>query len=184
MFDIGWTELLLIGIVALIVVGPKDLPGMFRTLGRFMGKARAMAREFQRAMEQAADDSGVKDMAREFRDSASGKDFGADELRSLAKGPKAWAKQAARSSVVKPTPEEEAEDTAPGEAKPARPRGPATEALAAKRAREAEARRAQLKPAGDAADDASAPAGQAEPAAGQDTAAAPAPSTASRAGDA
>ena len=58
MFDIGMTELLVIGIVALIVVGPKDLPGMFRTLGQATGKMRAMARDFQRAMEDAADDSG------------------------------------------------------------------------------------------------------------------------------
>ena len=54
MFDVGWTELMLIGIVALIVVGPKDLPVMFRTLGQFTAKARGMAREFQRAMEDAA----------------------------------------------------------------------------------------------------------------------------------
>ena len=60
MFDIGWLELIVIGIVALIVVGPKDLPGMFRTVGRFMGKARGMAREFQRAME---DESGLKEAA-------------------------------------------------------------------------------------------------------------------------
>ena len=61
MFDLGWMELLVIGIVALIVVGPKDLPGMFRTVGRFMGKARSMAREFQRTMESAADESGLKE---------------------------------------------------------------------------------------------------------------------------
>lgn len=61
MLDIGWSELLLIGIVALIVVGPKELPGLFRTVGRYTGKARAMAREFQRSMEQAADDSGLNE---------------------------------------------------------------------------------------------------------------------------
>ncbi len=63
MFDIGWLELMVIGIVALIVVGPKDLPGMFRTVGNFVGKARGMAREFQRTMEAAADESGLKDAA-------------------------------------------------------------------------------------------------------------------------
>ena len=61
--DIGWSELLLIGIVALIVIGPEDLPDMFRQLGRFTAKIRAMGREFSRAMEQAAKDSGVNDVA-------------------------------------------------------------------------------------------------------------------------
>ena len=143
MFDIGWTELLIIGIVALIVVGPKDLPGMFRTLGRFMGKARAMARDFQRAMEQAADDSGVKDMAKEFRDAASTRDFGTDELKDFARNPKAWAKDAARKSVL--TPEEAAEDATPEAApKPAAGRGPATEALAQARSEAAARRKAEL----------------------------------------
>ena len=56
MFDLGWTELLLIGIVALIVVGPKELPVLFRKAGQFAGKIRGMAREFSRAMNNAADD--------------------------------------------------------------------------------------------------------------------------------
>ncbi len=82
MLDLGWTELLVIGIVALIVVGPKDLPKMFRTLGQFTAKARAMAREFQRAMDDAADSTGVKDVARDLRKATDLKGAGMDELKS------------------------------------------------------------------------------------------------------
>ena len=61
MFDLGWLELLIIGITALIVVGPKELPQLFRTVGRFFGKVKAMAREFSQSMEEAANESGLKD---------------------------------------------------------------------------------------------------------------------------
>lgn len=86
MFDIGWTELLVIGVVALIVVGPKDLPLMFRALGRFTGKARGMARDFQRAMDQAADEAGVKDVSKTLRNVADPKSMGTDALKDAAKG--------------------------------------------------------------------------------------------------
>jgi len=82
MFDIGFTELLVIGVVALIVVGPRDLPGMFRTLGRFTAKARGMAREFQRAMEDAADDSGMADVAKDLKKVTSPKSLGLDALKN------------------------------------------------------------------------------------------------------
>ncbi|SHJ67221.1 sec-independent protein translocase protein TatB [Shimia gijangensis] len=62
MFDIGMPELLVIGVVALIVVGPKDLPMLFQQVGKFVGKAKGMAREFSSAMNQAADSSGVRDV--------------------------------------------------------------------------------------------------------------------------
>ncbi|PIE11232.1 MAG: twin-arginine translocase subunit TatB [Rhodobacterales bacterium] len=81
MFDLGWTELLLIGIVALIVVGPKDLPVLFRQMGRFMGKARAMAREFTQAMNDAADEAGVQDITKTMRAAANPKAFGADAIK-------------------------------------------------------------------------------------------------------
>jgi sec-independent protein translocase protein TatB len=64
MFDLGLTELLVIGVVALIVVGPKDLPMMFRNVGRFVGKAKGMAREFSSAMNDAAEESGMRDVAK------------------------------------------------------------------------------------------------------------------------
>lgn len=68
MLDVGWTELLLIGVVALIVVGPKDLPVMFHALGRITARARGMAREFSSAMEDAAKASGIQDATKDLRD--------------------------------------------------------------------------------------------------------------------
>ena len=85
MFDLGWTELMVIGIITLIVVGPKDLPKMFRSLGQFTAKARAMAREFQRAMDDAADASGVKDVAKDLRKATDTKDMGFDDLNKMRK---------------------------------------------------------------------------------------------------
>ena len=90
MLDLGWTELLLIGIVALIVVGPKDLPVLFRNVGRFMGKARAMAREFSRAMNEAAEESGVKDATQGFRDMTSSKSLGLDGVEKSLRESTRW----------------------------------------------------------------------------------------------
>ncbi|MGC0222474.1 Sec-independent protein translocase protein TatB [Pseudooceanicola nitratireducens] len=84
MFGMGWTELLLIGIVALIVVGPKDLPVLFRNMGQFVGKARGMAREFSRAMEDAADQSGMKDATDALRGLSNPKKFGLDKVKDAA----------------------------------------------------------------------------------------------------
>ena len=61
MFGLGWAEILVAAVVGLIVIGPKELPGVFRKIGQFVGKAKAMARDFSRAMNDAADDAGVKD---------------------------------------------------------------------------------------------------------------------------
>jgi sec-independent protein translocase protein TatB len=84
MFDLGWSELLVVGVVALIVVGPKDLPVMFRNVGRFVGKARGMAREFSRAMEAAADEAGMKDIDKTLKAAANPRAMGLDALRDAA----------------------------------------------------------------------------------------------------
>ncbi|MEM9343053.1 MAG: Sec-independent protein translocase protein TatB [Pseudomonadota bacterium] len=91
MFDIGFLELLIVGVVALIVVGPRDLPGMFRTLGRFTAKARGMAREFTRAMNEAADDSGVKETAQGLKTLTSKKNLGLDALDKAADKFEKWS---------------------------------------------------------------------------------------------
>lgn len=81
MFGLGWSEMVLVAIVALIVIGPKDLPGMFRTVGQLTGKARGMARDFSRAMESAADDSGIKDISSTLKAAANPQKFGVDKIR-------------------------------------------------------------------------------------------------------
>ncbi len=90
MFGLGMSEMVLISIVALIVIGPKDIPGMFRTLGQFTGKARGMAREFSRAMESAADEAGVKDIQTSLKAASNPTQFGVDKIKEatgMTKGP-------------------------------------------------------------------------------------------------
>jgi sec-independent protein translocase protein TatB len=103
MFDIGWSELLVIGALALIVVGPKDLPVMLRTLGRYVGKARGMARDFQRTMEDAAREADVKelrDVQRSMTDFSRriGGDAPKRYAESLMKDPKAKKKPEAEGA--------------------------------------------------------------------------------------
>ncbi len=62
MLDLGWSEILIIGVVALIVVGPKDLPKMLRTLGQFAARAKGIAREFQRSMDDAARQADIDEL--------------------------------------------------------------------------------------------------------------------------
>lgn len=62
MFDIGWTELLVIAVVAIIIVGPKDLPAMLRTLGRYAGKLKRTAGEFREQFDDALRDSELDEL--------------------------------------------------------------------------------------------------------------------------
>lgn len=84
------SELLVIGIVALIVIGPKDLPEMFRQLGRFTAKMRAMARDFSRAMEQAANETGVSDVAKDLHAVANPKAMGMNAVKDAVDKFERW----------------------------------------------------------------------------------------------
>lgn len=88
--DFSWSEMLLVGVVALIVIGPKDLPGMFRELGRVTAKLRTMGREFSRAMEQAAKESGVKDATDGLRTLTNPAGAGLDAVKSAADRFEKW----------------------------------------------------------------------------------------------
>lgn len=64
-FGIGTSELLLIAIVALIVIGPKDLPKVLRTIGQFTTKMRSLAREFQRHLDEASREAGLDEVKKD-----------------------------------------------------------------------------------------------------------------------
>ena len=72
MFDIGWTEMLVIAIVMIVVVGPKDLPRMLRTFGKTTAKLRAMAGDFQKQFNEALKEAELDDVKKSV-----------DELRKL-----------------------------------------------------------------------------------------------------
>jgi sec-independent protein translocase protein TatB len=71
MFDIGWGELLLIGIVALVAIGPKELPTVLRTLGQWMGKLRRMASEFQNQFQEAMREAEMADLKKQVDEMTS-----------------------------------------------------------------------------------------------------------------
>ena len=62
MFDVGWSELVVIGIVALIVIGPKELPTVLRTIGQYMTKIRRMASEFQGQFQEAMREAEMEEL--------------------------------------------------------------------------------------------------------------------------
>src|SRR5215813_9202339 len=75
MFDIGWSELVVIAVVALIAIGPKELPGVLRAVGQWIGKARKMAAEFQGQFQEAMREAEMADLKKSF-----------DEVKDIATG--------------------------------------------------------------------------------------------------
>ena len=75
MFGLNWGEVIVIGIVALIAIGPKELPTVLRTMGQWMGKVRRMANEFQSQFQEALREAEMADLKQSF-----------DEVREAASG--------------------------------------------------------------------------------------------------
>jgi sec-independent protein translocase protein TatB len=135
MFDLSWTELLVIAVVAIIVVGPKDLPRALRAVGRWTGKAKRMARDFRRQFDEALREAEldtikkevesvgkidpVADMRREVREIEAGLKVGTDE-KTPQKPPedREMAELAADTGTDEPAPHAPAVAAPPADAKP------------------------------------------------------------------
>jgi sec-independent protein translocase protein TatB len=81
MFDFAWSELLVIGVVALIVIKPKDLPKVLRTVGYWVRQARQVATEFQSSIEQMAREAELSDVKKEIEE--AGRKLTADVTQSF-----------------------------------------------------------------------------------------------------
>src|SRR5258706_7712727 len=68
MFDIGWSELLVIAVVAIVVIGPKDLPRVLRSLGRWTGQVKRMARDFQNQFNEALREAELDSVKKDIED--------------------------------------------------------------------------------------------------------------------
>ena len=169
MFELGWQELIILMLIALIVVGPKDLPRIVKTAGQWMGKARGYARDFQRSIEEAADATEIDAIKKEIdetnRELANARrdvNEGADAVKRDVEDSAGGVNRMMGEDVMKPSPEAAAKangGTAPagepasgdgGAAAPA----PEGEPAAAETAQAAPAAPAAEAPKGNGTDDA------------------------------
>lgn len=72
MFDLGWSELLVIGVATILIFGPKELPVVYRTVTQWLGKARSVAREFQNTLDDVAREAELDKLRNTVRDATSG----------------------------------------------------------------------------------------------------------------
>lgn len=120
MFDIGWSELLVIAVVAIVVVGPKDLPKLMRGFGHYAGKLRRAASDFQRQFEEAMRESEVEEVRKAI-----------ESVRTET--PSLDLKASIDKPIMLPKPAAAPPAEPAAKAKPARKRGPAKAKPPAKR---------------------------------------------------
>jgi sec-independent protein translocase protein TatB len=119
MFDFAWSELALIAVVALIVIGPKDLPRVMRTAGFWMRKARAVAHEFQGSLEQMVRESELDEVRQQVEKASR---FNVEEEIAKHIDPQGQIHGALSDQVLRdPLAELPKPDAAPAPAEPQRP---------------------------------------------------------------
>jgi sec-independent protein translocase protein TatB len=121
MFDLGWGKIVIIAVIALVVIGPKELPAVLRTVGQWMGKIRRMAAEFQSQFQEAMREAEMADLKKSIdaiTDATRGIGTGFDPLSSVTKDLENTFKEtpATPASDAAPTP---AVDVPPAAAEPA-----------------------------------------------------------------
>ena len=92
MLDLGWQEFVMVGLVLILVVGPKDMPRILKAVVKTIGKVRGMAREFQSSMMEVADQDEFKDVKKALNDVRTGQ---VDALAEFEK-----AKESVNTSYV------------------------------------------------------------------------------------
>jgi sec-independent protein translocase protein TatB len=116
MLDIGWSEMAVIGLVALLVIGPKDLPRVMRTMGKWAHKARAVSREFQSGIDEMIRESELEDARKALNQTRGG---GLDKLVENTIDPTGSVKETARE--IESSARSEDPDAETAEAKAAEP---------------------------------------------------------------
>lgn len=109
MFELDWGKLVIIGIVALIAIGPKELPAVLRTLGQWMGKIKRMANEFQGQFQEALREAEMADLKKQADDLHSTvKDFTsfdptADAQKAVERAAEGAGEPATPSAAAEPS---------------------------------------------------------------------------------
>jgi sec-independent protein translocase protein TatB len=118
MLDLGWTEILVVGVVALIVIGPRDLPAALHTFGKYVGKLRSMARDFQHGIDEIARQHELQELQKSVRDIGSPTKAMENYIDRMAEEP---ARPAASAASDETAPGQIGTGPAPAEAAPAEP---------------------------------------------------------------
>jgi sec-independent protein translocase protein TatB len=135
MFDIGWSELLVIAVIAIVVVGPKELPKLMRSIGHYGGKLRRAAGDFQRQFEEAMRESEIEEVKKAIESVQI--ETPSLDLKAPIEKPVMLPKPAPGPQIEAPAKPKAApgvgpETEAPVQPKPARKRGPAKPKIEAK----------------------------------------------------